>query len=128
MLLRKYASMLGVGSAKIDLILPKTEFYPGELLHGYFVLKGGIVKQKVRRIDCDLIMVDKQSTEKVIDSTTIYRSEDLAPDETNRLNFVYRIPKTLQTGKNGIRYLFKTKLTFDKGVESLDEDWIVVVT
>ncbi|OIU71976.1 sporulation protein [Rossellomorea aquimaris] len=128
MLLRKYASMFGVGSAKIDLILPKTEFSPGELLHGYFILKGGIVKQKVRRIDCDLIMVDKQATEKIIDSTTILKSEDLAPDETNRLNFVYRIPKTLQTGQNGIRYLFKTKLTFDKGVESLDEDWIIVVT
>jgi sporulation-control protein len=128
MLLRKYVSMFGVGSAKIDLILPKTEFSPGELLQGCFILKGGIVKQKLRRIDCDLIMVDKQSSEKIVDSTTILKSEDLAPDETNRLNFVYRIPTPLQTGKNGTRYLFKTKLTFDKGVESLDEDWITIVT
>ncbi|WP_175989273.1 sporulation protein [Bacillus sp. Marseille-Q1617] len=128
MLLRKYVSMFGVGSAKIDLVLPKTTFHPGELLNGYFFLEGGIVKQKLRRIDCDLVMVDKYSTEKTIDSTTILKSEELQPDETNKLNFVYRIPKTLQSDEKGIRYLFKTKLTFDKGVESLDEDWITVVS
>jgi sporulation-control protein len=128
MLLRKYVSMFGIGAAKIDLVLPKTAFRPGELLNGYFFLEGGIVKQKLRRIDCDLVMVDKYSTEKIIDSTTIYKTEELEPDETNKLNFVYRIPKTLQTDEKGIRYLFKTKLTFDKGVESLDEDWITVVS
>jgi sporulation-control protein len=128
MLLRKYVSMFGIGSAKIDLVLPKTTFRPGELLNGYFFLEGGIVKQKLRRIDCDLVMVDKYSTEKIIDSTTIYKTEELEPDETNKLNFVYRIPKTLQADEKGIRYLFKTRLTFDKGVESLDEDWITVVS
>jgi sporulation-control protein len=128
MLLRKYVSMFGIGSAKIDLVLPKTAFRPGELLNGYFFLEGGIVKQKLRRIDCDLVMVDKYSTEKIIDSTTIYKTEELEPDETNKLNFVYRIPKTLQADEKGIRYLFKTRLTFDKGVESLDEDWITVVS
>ncbi|MEL3971466.1 sporulation protein [Rossellomorea oryzaecorticis] len=128
MLLRKYVSMFGIGSAKIDLVLPKTAFQPGELLNGYFILEGGIVKQNLRRIDCDLVMVDKNSTEKIIDSTTIYKTEELEPDETNKLNFVYRIPKTLQANGKGIRYLFKTKLTFDKGVESLDEDWITVVS
>jgi sporulation-control protein len=82
----------------------------------------------LRRIDCDLVMVDKYSTEKIIDSTTIYKTEELEPDETNKLNFVYRIPKTLQADEKGIRYLFKTRLTFDKGVESLDEDWITMVS
>jgi sporulation-control protein len=127
MLLRKYVSMFGVGAAKIDLVLPKTSFHPGEPLNGYFLLEGGIVKQKLRRIDCDLIMVDKHSNEKTIDSTTIYKSDELEPDETNKLYFVYRLPKQLKSNENGIRYLFKTKLTFDKGVESLDEDWITVI-
>ncbi|MCA1053767.1 sporulation protein [Rossellomorea aquimaris] len=127
MLLRKYASLFGIGSAKIDLVLPKTVFSPGELLNGHFLLEGGIVKQKLKRIECDLIMVDKHSQERTIDSTTIYKREELKPDETNKLNFVYRLPKTLKANEKGVRYLFKTKLTFDKGVESLDEDWISIV-
>jgi sporulation-control protein len=127
MLLRKYVSMFGVGAAKIDLVLPKATFYPGEPLNGYFLLEGGIVKQKLRRIDCDLVLVDKHSNEKTIDTTTIYKSDELEPDETNKLNFVYRLPKQLKANENGDRYFFKTKLTFDKGVESQDEDWITVI-
>ncbi|MGM0750775.1 MAG: sporulation protein [Bacillota bacterium] len=128
MILRKYMSLLGIGSAKIDLVLPKTSFKQGELLHGYFFLEGGIIEQKLRRVECDLVMLDKNGKEeKIIDSTTVLKSDIIQAEECNKLSFTYRIPETLPySEENGIRYLFKTKLTFDQGVESLDEDYITI--
>ncbi|WP_341356392.1 sporulation protein [Rossellomorea sp. y25] len=128
MILRKYMSLLGIGSAKIDLVLPKTSFKQGELLHGYFFLEGGVIEQKLRRVECDLVMLDNNGKEeKIIDSTTVLKSDIIQAEECNKLSFTYRIPETLPYSvENGVRYLFKTKLTFDQGVESLDEDYITI--
>ncbi|WP_201715782.1 sporulation protein [Rossellomorea arthrocnemi] len=127
MILRKYMSLFGIGSAKIDLVLPKTTFKQGELLHGYFFLEGGIIEQKLRRVECDLVMIDKNGKEEnLIDSTTILKSDIIRAEECNKLSFTYRIPKKLPYFVEGSRYLFKTKLTFDQGVESLDEDYISI--
>ncbi|MCR8847433.1 sporulation protein [Rossellomorea sp. SC111] len=128
MLLRKYMSLFGVGSAKIDLVLPKTSFKQGEPLHGYFFLEGGIIEQKLKRVECDLVMFDKNGKkEKLIDSTTVLQSDIIRADERNKLSFTYRIPVGVPRSQDGVRYLFKTKLTFDQGVESVDEDFISIV-
>ncbi|MCA1062666.1 sporulation protein (plasmid) [Cytobacillus spongiae] len=128
MILRKYMSLIGVGSAKIDLVLPKNSFKLGELLHGYFFLEGGIIEQKLKRVECDLVMLDNNGKkEKIIDSTTVLKSDSIKAEERNKLAFTYRIPETLPySNENGVRYLFKTKLTFDQGVESYDEDYISI--
>ncbi|NMH70010.1 sporulation protein [Bacillus sp. RO3] len=121
-------SLIGVGSAKIDLVLPKNSFKLGELLHGYFFLEGGIIEQKLKRVECDLVMLDNNGKkEKIIDSTTVLKSDSIKAEERNKLAFTYRIPETLPySNENGVRYLFKTKLTFDQGVESYDEDYISI--
>jgi sporulation-control protein len=127
MILRKYMSLFGIGSAKIDLVLPKNSFKQGELLHGYFFLEGGIIEQKLRRVECDLVMFDKNGKEeKLIDSTTVLKSDIIQADERNKLSFTYRIPKELPYSEEVVRYLFKTKLTFDQGIESVDEDYISI--
>jgi sporulation-control protein len=128
MILRKYMSLFGIGSAKIDLVLPKTSFRQGELLHGYFFLEGGIIEQKLKRVECDLVMIDKNGKEEMlIDSTTVLKSDIIRADECNKLSFTYRIPMGVPFSEGGVRYLFKTKLTFDQGVESVDEDYISIV-
>lgn len=128
MILRKYMSLFGIGSAKIDLVLPKTSYKRGELLQGYFFLEGGIIEQKLRRVECDLLMIDRNGKEEnIIDSTTVLKSEIIQADERNKLSFTYRIPKDIPYSEgNGVRYLFKTKLAFEQGVESLDEDYISI--
>ncbi|MCA1058792.1 sporulation protein [Rossellomorea aquimaris] len=127
MILRKYMSLFGIGSAKIDLVLPKSSFKQGELLHGYFFLEGGIIEQKLRRVECDLVMIDKNGKdEKLIDTNTVLKSDIIQAEERNKLSFTYRIPKNIPSFNEGVRYLFKTKLTFDQGVESVDEDYISI--
>ncbi|MBW3114602.1 MULTISPECIES: sporulation protein [Bacillaceae] len=128
MILRKYMTLFGIGSAKIDLVLPKSSFKQGELLHGYFFLEGGIIEQKLKRVECDLVMIDRNGKEeKCIDSTTVLKSDIIRAEERNKLSFTYRIPGKLPSFESGSRFLFKTKLTFDQGVESVDEDYISIV-
>ena len=48
MILRKYMALIGIGSAKIDLILEKVSYKPGEQVKGYFMVKGGTIEQQLR--------------------------------------------------------------------------------
>lgn len=129
MLLRKYMSLLGVGSAIIDLILPKETYKRGELINGYFHVKGGTIEQQLRRIDSDLVLIDSTTkTEKVIDTATILSTKLLRSEEANKISFTFKLPENIPVSSEHISYRFKTRLTFNEGVESKDQDIIQIIS
>ncbi len=128
MLLRKYMSLLGVGSAVIDLILPKDTYKRGDLINGFFHLKGGTIEQQLKRIDSDLVLIDRNTDiEKVIDTATILSSKLINPEEDSKVSFTFKLPEDIPASTDSISYRFKTRLTFNEGVESKDQDIIQVI-
>ncbi len=128
MLLRKYLSLLGVGSAKIDLILEKETYRPGDSVKGYFLITGGTIEQKIKQIDCDLVQTDKkQGIEKIIKTTSIQNSAIISSEESNKIPFVFQLPVTVSVSSKVISYRFTTRLTFYKGLESRDQDFIKII-
>jgi sporulation-control protein len=120
-------SILGIGSAQIDLILPKEEFLPGECINGYFLIRGGVIEQQLKRIDCDLVMADLSlRTEKVIETANILTSKQIESDEQNRIDFIFRLPKDLAASTEERSFYFNTRLVFDEGVISKDQDFITI--
>ncbi|MGG1676078.1 sporulation protein [Neobacillus sp. NRS-1170] len=127
MILRRYLSLVGIGSAEIDLILQKDTFKAGDSVGGYFLIKGGTIEQQIKQIDCDLVLLDHASgIEKVIDSTTIMLSAWIDSEASNKVDFIFQLPESVPASSKDISYRFKTKLTFDEGVESFDQDIIKI--
>ncbi|VEF47493.1 sporulation-control protein Spo0M [Bacillus freudenreichii] len=128
MILRKYMSLIGIGSATIDLIFPKKTYSAGEHIRGCFLIKGGIIDQKAKRIDCDFIMADHSTgEEKVIDKTTILTSRHIQAEEMHKISFFFEIPSSIQTSTKEISYNFQTKLIFNEGAPSKDQDNIYII-
>ncbi|OES43490.1 sporulation protein [Domibacillus iocasae] len=128
MMLRKYMSLLGIGSAKIDLILPKETYRPGEQIQAYFFIQGGTVEQQITRIECDLVLENHaEETSKTIETRTILSTRTIAAEELNKVPFTFRLPEVVPVPGRDESYRFKTKLTFDQGTESIDQDWIKIV-
>lgn len=126
LLLRKFMSLVGIGSAKIDLILDKETYMPGEHVKGYFLLNGGTIAQQLKRIDCDLVKVEN-GTESMVDATSILTSRSIESEASNKIPFSFKLPTSLPISTEEISYRFKTRLTFTEGVESVDQDIIQVV-
>jgi sporulation-control protein len=127
MLLRKYLSLLGIGSAQIDLVLDKETYRPGEKVEGYFQIKGGTIDQELKRIECDLVMRDERARrEEVIETSTILTCSTISSEADNRISFVFRLPNDLEVSTESGSYGFKTRLFFKEGVESVDHDDIQV--
>lgn len=127
MILRKYMSLLGIGSAKIDLILNKETYRPGDPVHGHFIIRGGTIEQQLKRIDCDLVVVKKlEGVQKVIDSKTILSSTRIHSEESNEIAFAFQLPATVPVSSEEISYRFNTRLFFNEGVISRDQDIIQI--
>jgi sporulation-control protein len=128
MLLRKYMSLVGIGSAQIDLILEKEEYKPGETVRGTFHIKGGTIEQKLKRIECDLVRVDPiLELEEVIHTATILTSSTIEANAGNQLPFTFTLPESIQPTTEVLKYRFTTRLHFTQGVASVDQDAIAIV-
>lgn len=128
MLLRKYMALLGIGSAQIDLILEKEIYKAGEIVNGHFLIKGGTISQELKRIDCDLVAVNRlEETEEVVDSVTILTTKVIQSEDVNKIPFTFLLPNTALVSTDNLSYRFKTKLAFKQGVESLDQDAIRII-
>ncbi|MFD6442813.1 sporulation protein [Peribacillus sp. NPDC060186] len=127
MILRKSLLLLGIGSAQIDLILPKNTYKSGELIKGYFLIKGGTQEQRIRRIECDLIM-DTHSTgmENILKTITILTSSEIDSGESNEIPFNFRLPTLNNPYMQEVSYRLKTSLILDKGIIGKDDDWILI--
>ncbi|MEH7379974.1 sporulation protein [Bacillus sp. JJ1533] len=128
MILRKYMALLGIGSAKIDLILEKETYRAGEEVKGYFLIKGGTTLQQLKRIDCDLVLIDiEEKCKEIIDSITILTTNSIPADTINKIPFTFKLPNSTPASTGSLSYRFKTRLVFKKGVESIDQDAIRIV-
>lgn len=127
MLLRKSMCLLGIGAAKIDLILEKLTFKRGELVVGSFEITGGTIEQRIKRVECDLLYVDhEKKTSRVVDSVTILTVKDIRKEQKVMIPFSFRIPETIPEPKKRTSYKFTTRLVFNEGAKSVDQDQIAI--
>ncbi|WP_456276789.1 sporulation protein [Bacillus sp. AK128] len=126
MLLRKYMSLLGIGSAKVDLVLEKTEAKLGESISGAIYINGGTIEQQIKRIECDLVKTDKVQ-EEVVETTTILTSNSIDSEDQREIPFSFYIPLDIHPSSEGLTYRFKTRLVFQEGAKSLDQDIITIL-
>ncbi|URT70510.1 sporulation protein [Cytobacillus firmus] len=128
MILRKYMSMLGIGSAKIDLQLPKLQYTPGENVSGIFLIEGGTIEQQIKRIECDLVMTSPEDDkEEVIGTATILSTKVIESEETNKMDFNFQLPEDIPCSAPDRIFQFKTRLIFNEGVKSADLDKITII-
>ncbi|MGJ7922378.1 sporulation protein [Neobacillus sp. LXY-4] len=128
MMLRKYMSLIGIGSARVDLIIDKNKYRAGETVTGRFKLMGGTVEQQIRRIECDFVKTNNHTEEEeTIGTVTILTSQQIDSGEHSQASFQFTLPSDIELTTQNISYHFKSKLIFDEGVKSLDFDPIFII-
>ena len=121
-------ALLGIGSAQIDLVLEKETYRAGEEVKGYFLIKGGTTLQQLKRIDCDLVLIDSEEKSKeIVDSITILTTNCIPADAINKIPFTFKLPNSTPASSSSLTYRFNTRLAFKEGVESFDQDAIRIV-
>lgn len=118
----------GIGATKIDLVLNKKEFCPGDVIKGEYELTGGRVEQKLKRIETDLLQYDQNSDRSsVLHHNTILSSSTMKANEQRTIHFSCRLSDSFPPSSDNVSYKFVTRLVFDDGVNSVDHDEFQIV-
>ncbi|MGD6815949.1 sporulation protein [Metabacillus sp. 84] len=126
MLLRKWMSRLGIGAARIDLVLDQEQYKVGQVINGRYDIYGGTIEQKLKRIESDLVQTHR-GQDSLILNRCIYTASTVLAEENRAISFTCRLPEELPLSDSDTSYKFVTKLVFDNGTDSMDHDEIYVV-
>jgi sporulation-control protein len=129
-MLKKLLSKLGVGAAKVDLVLHHPHVRLGEKLEGEFFIEGGTVEQRIRKLEVELQLI-VQANEKAYRRTVavipVSPSFTIQPGERKVLPFSYVLPLHLPITRPSVHYTFVTRLDIADGVDAFDKDAIRIL-
>ncbi|MFC4077672.1 sporulation protein [Salinithrix halophila] len=120
---------LGKGAAKVDLVLERQNYLPGDEVRGELVIEGGTIEQKINQVDVDLTMivqVKEQEINHTIERFPFHESFTVQPEARKTLPFSYVLPKDLPLSGNKVAYFFTTHLDIASGVDHSDHDFLKI--
>jgi sporulation-control protein len=127
LLFGKVLCKFGVGSAKIDLVLKNDTYCIGDMIKGEYIINGGVVEQRLKRVESDLVQTTSDDDRKiVIHTNTIFSSAMILAQEKKVMGFSFKLPSSLQPSDHRVSYKFITRLVFTDGISSVDHDEIII--
>lgn len=130
---QKVLASIGVGAAKVDTILRKDQFLPGELVEGEVHVKGGEVAQKIDSIYLALMTTyEKEIDDKKHTSTSTVHQVKIVEDfiiESNKekaIPFTFRLPNDTPLTIGKTKLYISTGLDIKNAIDPSDEDHIKV--
>ncbi|TKD71246.1 sporulation protein [Pseudalkalibacillus hwajinpoensis] len=132
-MLKKFLARVGVGAAKVDTLLEKDKFVPGEVVHGKVVIKGGEVDQSIDSIHIFLMteaireVDDRKVKEKVeLQKYPIADQETVKEGETKEIPFSIQLPYHTPASLGRLPVWFETGLDIPLALDPKDRDLIHV--
>lgn len=126
---KKFMAKMGVGSAKIDLVLHKSEYTLGDVIEGELIMQGGAVEQYINKVDVAFMLAlrtKKNEHRQAVATIPFSCRFNLGAGERKVLPFTYQLPKDLLISSHTVAYYFTTNLDIAAGVDSQDNDYIRV--
>jgi len=88
-----------IGQPKIDIKLDKPEYTAGGVINGSIEFEGGLIKNKISRIDIDLLG-EKKSVHDALNSMSVLCSQPCHPHKKESISFILTLPEELEREKD----------------------------
>jgi sporulation-control protein len=133
-LFKKILASLGVGAAKIDLVLDSDVVTMGEEVTGKVYVEGGEVEQLIEELEVHFNLASsfkKDDEIKYVNETiaTIPVMQEefvVRPGEKREFDFYFKCPELLPVSSVNTRYYFQSNLEIISGIDAKDRDVVDV--
>jgi len=130
----KFLASIGIGSAKVDTRIFRSQLVPGGNVEGIVQIRGGNVEQSIGSIYLSLLTtyLQKQGDNKVTVQTEIGRyrltqSLVIQPNEVKEIPFSFRLPLDTPITIGKTRVWVQTGLDIKNALDPSDQDYISIV-
>lgn len=132
---KKLFASIGIGGAKVDTILERSEVALGDVVDGYVAVKGGESEQKIDWIEFKLLTkIEKKvngeeiKTTKVITQGRLLEAFTIYAHEEKKIPFHITIPYHTPISINSSFPIWlETSLGIDNAIDPEDKDYIVIL-
>jgi len=138
---KKMLSSLGVGSAKVDLILEHDEYCPGDTIDAIVKINGGKTEQKIQGLNFSILSNYTEIAEPedyddddeyiqctaILDQFTIEEDFIVYPDEEKEIPIYFTLPLYTPLTYGDTNVWIQTGLDIEKGKDASDTDYIKVL-
>ena len=105
MTLKDYLTKLKIGLPKTNVHLDKQVYEAGSVINGTIEITGGLLKNKIKRYDIDLVEIDSQAfVGETLNSHSVFCSLECSPNQTGKITFLIDVPDEIQTNQNNCQY------------------------
>lgn len=126
---KKFLSSIGIGAAKVDLVLNQDSATMGDSIQGKVVVTAGQVEQQIGKIDVQLRIHSsytyddqQRKVDQLIREVKITDGFTLKPGETKEYPFSCVIPEFIPVSSITTRYYFLTNLDIQAALDHQDRD------
>lgn len=134
-MLGKILSSIGVGSARLDLVLPQQRYYAGEEIAGILSVSGGIADQLVNKVYVQLVVKSEYRKDKelkrvvkVVDEGVLTEGFHIkAGEERREIPVKYTLPENIPITTGATKLYLVTRLDISAAVDPKDSDPIEVL-
>ncbi|OME82085.1 sporulation protein SpoOM [Paenibacillus sp. FSL A5-0031] len=130
----RFLASIGIGSAKIDTLLEKARYAPGEEVRGIVKMQGGNVEQRIETIQLSVMTeyIRESNDSKITQQGVVGRYHVSAPftlqaNESREVPFSFQLPHQTPLTIGRAPVWVKTELDVRGGVDPGDNDRIEVV-
>ncbi|GEN52543.1 sporulation protein [Halobacillus faecis] len=125
-MLSKWMNGFRIMAPKVDLVLDSKGEDPC-VLSGVFHLSGSWRKQNIKRLECDLVVVERGKKPILVEPvTTVLMTRTMEAGGSDAYPFRYELPRNLPILTEGKSYKLQTRLVFENNAKSFDHDEILV--
>lgn len=105
MTLKDYLIKMKIGLPKTMVHLDRHVYEAGSVIHGTIEITGGLLKNKIKRYDVDLICNDsKELVEETLNSHSVFCSLECSPNQTDKITFLLNVPNEIKNDDHSIEY------------------------
>ncbi|WP_138754901.1 sporulation protein [Paenibacillus sinopodophylli] len=129
----RFLASIGIGSAKIDTLLEKPRYSPGEEVRGIVKIQGGNVEQRIETIQLSVMTqyIRESNDNKIKQNGEVGRYHvsapfTLKPNEQREVSFSFQLPHQTPLTIGHVPVWVKTELDVRGGVDPGDNDRIEV--
>ncbi|MHC0039525.1 hypothetical protein [Pseudoneobacillus sp. C159] len=126
-MLSQYLNKLNLGLPKAILHLKEDELTFGSAINGQVEIKGGFIKNVLKRYEIDLVRKDRDSLkEELLNSRSVYCSKECLPNKKEILPFIINVPEKSKDHSDIYDYSLIVRIVLDNSQTVLNKHPLMI--
>lgn len=126
-MLLNYMKKLGLSLPSAVLYLNQTECSFGNSIKGHLEIKGGFLKNVLKRYEIDLVREERDNqTEELLNSSSVYCSRECLPKKKEILPFIINIPENVREQSDKYIYSIVVRTVWEDSQIVLKKQHLVI--